>query len=715
MGKFQLAFEWRLSMTVSLPRILSPNLGCPHILSIEELNTKGFPVVIAEDSLSRETLSVLARSSICGEGTEFILDLTGKEELSDGALPATFGDVEETRFLISTTLKTIMGGKAKFFRYQAKPSLDIGPEAFRKAGGNHRGTLYNLCLWKSSTKGEIVHHALYLRPDKEELQFIHLTDLHLALRNDIYQEYLQNLAANESGGETPFNNFNENLRLFIRKANDMADKGDLDFVLILGDLIDFLQQGYCDQEGCCPNNFDVFSNIILGSGNETKRRFANPGLKVPIFTSTGNHDWRFFPYDAGVHASVFGIDKETADQLPLNWADEQEGISKKIENTYNKLIREGSPISNRTWMGTFINRILFYIQKWQVKIATPLTGAALLALLPKIPWGVGDALLNLFPNYSPITASIVALLVSPLLSIVAGLTGRIVRKHVVGNLIAIEAGWQALKDYFLTINPYFNYGFRVGSNFFLILDTGHDCLRAQYLWDDGDKKLGPLSIEDNIIGGSPDSMAFYEANEYYPYDQIQWLERLLESIKKQRNFNNIRVFIGVHAPPANLPDDRREWAEVLSRKQRYGYLLEKENKFDINYGTINHHLSDFFHLCLGRVKRDSKKQMFPVDIVLSGHAHCKFEVRLEWNRYKKRASIYFADFTSYDDGTGKPGIFQSEFDAFRPFILQTPACGPKEDFFPDPPYYRLIKIDREGKISAGHVEHISSGPNAHSN
>jgi hypothetical protein len=277
-------------------------------------------------------------------------------------------------------------------------------------------------------------------------------------------------------------------------------------------------------------------------------------------------------------------------------------------------------------------------------------------------------------------------------------------------LLAIEAGWQALKDYFLTINPYFNYAFRVGQNFFLILDTGHDCLRAQYLWDDGDKKLlGSLSIEDNIMGGSPDSMAFYEANEYYPYGQIQWLERLLELIKKERkDFKNIRVFIGVHAPPANLPGDRRVWAEVLSRKQSCGYLLEKENHFDINYGTINHHLSDFFRLCLDPDKRDPKEVFSPVDIVLSGHAHCKFEVRLEWNRWQKRASIYFGDFTD------KHGIFQSEFDAFRPFILQTPACGPKEAYFPDPPYYRLIRIDQGGKISGGHVERICSGPNAQS-
>jgi hypothetical protein len=27
-----------------------------------------------------------------------------------------------------------------------------------------------------------------------------------------------------------------------------------------------------------------------------------------------------------------------------------------------------------------------------------------------------------------------------------------------------------------------------------------------------------------------------------------------------------------------------------------------------------------------------------------------------------------------------------------------PACGPREDFSPNPPYFRLIEIDKEGRI-----------------
>ncbi len=84
-------------------------------------------------------------------------------------------------------------------------------------------------------------HALCLRPTEERLRFIHLTDLHVALRNDLYEADLRDTVwfpDPRQALRTPFNNFNENLRRFIRYANGLADGGELDFVLILGDLME---------------------------------------------------------------------------------------------------------------------------------------------------------------------------------------------------------------------------------------------------------------------------------------------------------------------------------------------------------------------------------------------------------------------------------------------------------------------------------------------
>jgi hypothetical protein len=695
-------------MFTELPRILSPNLGCPIILPPEELHSAGLDVVMAEEpNPSAGQLRLVARPSFPGEGEEFSLELRDREELTERTLPSQFQRVEETRFLISTVLHSfIFAGKARFFRYRAKVISPVSGKTLRRVGNEVRLTLYDLILKKGEQDFGSVSHALCLRPGNRGLRFVHLTDLHIALRNDLYEDnlgetitYSASQGGPEASSESHFNNFNGNLRLFIRYANELADRGELDFVLIPGDLVDFLSHGFHEREDYGDNNLQVFRNLITGAGNEVHRPQQNPGLKVPVFTSTGNHDWRFFPYDVAVHQSVFGVKKEVAKQFDLFWADEQEEISQKIEAVYANLLREGSPISNRTWMGKLINSALQRLQKWQVQLLTPLSASAILGFLPKIPL-VGGYLHKVLGSYDPLLLSGIVLLVVPIaMGILTGSIKRYVRNKIT-DLLAIEAGWQALQDYFLTINPFFNYAFRLGPHYFLILDTGPDCIRAQYLWDDGDKKLGPISILDNTIGQSPDSMAFYDINEYYPYSQITWIDRLMQLISREARGGNPpgRIFIGLHAPPGNLSRGKKKEAEKEGRDKPEGLLLE-EKRFDIHFGTINHYLSNFYHLCLGRIESDpASPRYFPVDMVLAGHAHWKLEFRLAWDKDRNRPLVYYGDFTGKDH----KDHFQEDFDRLRPFLFQTPGCGPREDFSPDPPYFRLIKIDEGGKVlSAG--------------
>jgi hypothetical protein len=679
-------------MNQELPRILSPNLGCPIIISPEDLESKGFDVVIAEESDHlKGQVSIYAKPSFEDEGKEFVLELSDRQPLKDGTLPPAFESVDETRYLISTTLaSSIFAGKARFFCYRAKLIAPKNQGMTRMFGKVPISTLYDLCLTNGGQCMGKVFHALCLRPTCRGLNFIHLTDLHIALRNDLYND---NLRDNVS----TFNNFNENLRRFIRYANKLADEGKLDFVLVLGDLVDFQRHGFNEREDYGRNNLEVFRNLILGQGNEKIRTDPNIGLKAPIFTTTGNHDWRFFPYDAALFPSVFGVDKEVAEQFDLYWADEQEEISQKVETVYAKLLREGSPISNRTLLGKVINWILKWLQKWQVQLLTPLSASALIGIIPSIPF-VGGYLHDLLGSYNPLLASAIALFVVPYaMVILTGVIRHCVRNQIV-NLLAIDAGWQALRDYFLTVNPYFNYAFRMGNNYFLIMDTGHDCLRAQYLWDDGDKKLGPLSIDDNTIGHSPDVMAFYDANEYYPYNQINWMDRLMQLIHKEAGKGNppVRIFIGVHASPANLSRDEHQDAYQDSRHNHEGLLLT-EGKYNTRYGTINHFVSQFFHLCLGRVEGSPDVERLPVDMVLAGHAHWKLELRLEWDYESWNPFVYYGDFTG-------DANFAVSFDDLRPFLLQTPAAGPREEeYSPDPPYFRQLKISEEGKVTTAKV------------
>lgn len=693
-------------METELPRILSPNLGCPFILSLEDLQSKGFEVVIAASEESHPgRLSMAARPSYSGEGKEFALDLEDPRELTEGPLPQKFKSVEETRRLISTTLQAfIFEGRARFWRYRARLRPSAAKDLYREKGSAKLSTLYDLHLREEEKERGAAFHALGLRPRREGLRFIHLTDLHIALRNDLYEGNLREnvtLPPQQDPAQTRFNNFNENLRRFIAHANFLADRGELDLVLVPGDLVDFLSHGFQEKDDHGRNNYLLFRELILGAGREKDRERPNAGLKVPLFTSTGNHDWRFFPYDSAVHSTVFGVSRKVADQFDLVWADEQEEITRKIDSTYARLVREGAPISNRTWMGKLINQGLQRLQKWQIQVLTPLSAAAFMGILPKIPW-IGGPLHALLGRYDPLlTGAIVLLLVPVVMGVLTGLLKKYIRGAVMG-LLAIEAGWRALQDYFLTINPFFNYAFRVEDHYFLVLDTGHDCLRAQYLWDDGDKKLGPLSIQDNTIGQSPDSMAFYDINEYYPYSQIGWIERVLASIQEEAAGRKrpSRVFVGLHAPPVNLSRGQARKAQKEAGDRRGGILLG-EGEYDIRFGTINHFLSHFYHLCLGRRESRPEEIRYPlVDMVLAGHAHWKLEFRLAWDGKKKGPAVYFGDFTGNSD------FFREDFEKIRPLLLQSPACGPREDFSPDPPYFRYVEVDAQGKVTGAGVQRL---------
>jgi hypothetical protein len=693
-------------METELPRILNPNLGCPFILSLEDLQSEGFEVVIAaEEKIPYRHLLASAQPSFPGEGREFIVDLENPQELTEGTLPLKFKAADETRWLISTTLHSfIFEGRARFFRYRARLRSSPGRDVYRKKGSEPVSTLYDLHLMEGEKDTGTVFHALCLRPQREGLRFIHLTDLHIALRNDLYGDNLREnvtFPPHHDPSKIHYNNFNENLRRFIAYANSLADQGKLDLVLILGDLIDFLGHGFQEREYSGTHNYRVFRELILGMDKERERDRPNVGLKVPIFTSTGNHDWRLFPYDPAVHYSVFGVNKEVAKQFDLFWADTQEEISQKIESTYARLIREGSPISNRTWMGKLINQGLQRLEKWQVQLLTPLSASALMGILPKIPW-IGGPLHDLLGRYDPLLTSLIVLLLLPaVMGILTGFVKKYIRSAI-PNLLAIEAGWQALKDYFLTINPFFNYAFRVGSHYFLVLDTGHDCMRAQYLWDDGDKKMGPLSLLDNTIGQSPDSMAFYDINEYYPYSQIGWIERVMALIQEETKEKDrpSRIFVGLHAPPANLSREQARKAQKEARDHPEGILLG-EGEYNIRFGSINHYLSHFYHLCLGKTESSPEEKRYPlVDMVLAGHAHWKLEFRLAWDEKKKGPIVYFGDFTA------NPDFFREDFEKLRPLLFQSPACGPRENFSPDPPYFRYLEVDGQGRVSRAEVQRL---------
>jgi hypothetical protein len=283
-------------------------------------------------------------------------------------------------------------------------------------------------------------------------------------------------------------------------------------------------------------------------------------------------------------------------------------------------------------------------------------------------------------------------------------------RHKITALLGIETSSDTLRDYFLRINPYFNYAIRLENCYFLILDTGHDCLTGQSFWDDGGKKLGPISVRDNIIGGSPDTMAFFPPNQYYHYSQIAWLEAVLDLIHRQRNQSagtprNCRVFVCVHTPPANLSKDKRGKADQLLAEAGGNPVLMERKAFDVRYGTINHYLSQFYYLCLGFREVNQQDPFGPgVDVVLAGHAHWSIEFRLRRPGNAGAAWDPLIDYGKFSESVEQHPDPPHEW--WGPLLLQTGACGPPSATDPDTPNFRYITVDAHLLIRTLRPRHL---------
>lgn len=178
----------------------------------------------------------------------------------------------------------------------------------------------------------IYFHSVYIHNnDWHEFNFIHATDSHIALRNDNFlRELVKKGAVMPSGGEDELGskklalksadprdkglpnwdeNPNYNFRRFIKKANSMHQKGLLDFIILTGDLIDFIynSRGFSEDRWEPSDNFRLFTYLITGWQN-SESFVAENEIESPIFTMLGNHDYRFKEYPILGAPGMFWID-----------------------------------------------------------------------------------------------------------------------------------------------------------------------------------------------------------------------------------------------------------------------------------------------------------------------------------------------------------------------------------------------------------------------
>ena len=152
-------------------------------------------------------------------------------------------------------------------------------------------TLYDLCYRGSDGAVVISAHCLYARSSWDNFGFIHATDTHVSRRIDSFRQRLVDLGLTEGARE--LNNYNDSFRDFVTYVNYLYDAGVVDLILATGDLVDYLFEDGDSREG--PGNFGFFEKLILGSSPYSDGRAAEE-LRVPIFTSLGNHDYRTNAY-----------------------------------------------------------------------------------------------------------------------------------------------------------------------------------------------------------------------------------------------------------------------------------------------------------------------------------------------------------------------------------------------------------------------------------
>ena len=143
-------------------------------------------------------------------------------------------------------------------------------------------------------RAEILHPLFIRRGGAEPLRIGHITDIHVDVRADVYEENLRrsNLASEYPNRWKP-NSYNNWNRSFVKNYDDA--KGNSDIILLTGDLVDY-GRGHWGAQGREHLGDDRYYHedrnwfllyYLLASGD---------AYRQPTYTILGNHDWRINPY-----------------------------------------------------------------------------------------------------------------------------------------------------------------------------------------------------------------------------------------------------------------------------------------------------------------------------------------------------------------------------------------------------------------------------------
>ena len=149
-------------------------------------------------------------------------------------------------------------------------------------------------------------HCFYVKGDWDNFGLLHITDIHVCARNQRFRSMLEQRGLNDAAQN--YSNFQDNLADFIKYANRLHALGLADAVVATGDLVDYVAE---EHDVLGEENFERLRRMILGEpflpGMPATER-----LRIPIYMTFGNHDYRLNPYDLVADVDLPGESKDTA-------------------------------------------------------------------------------------------------------------------------------------------------------------------------------------------------------------------------------------------------------------------------------------------------------------------------------------------------------------------------------------------------------------------
>ena len=270
-------------------RFLSPSLGKPIFLSLQERRLTAF-IAAKKSSLNLSDLKdSFYLSPVRQKGPPIALHM---EQITQRR------DIPFTRHL-----RKILGpGKVySFFEVELERKYQKEAPDQKK----QRFNLYNLCHPQIDTG---LHAVVLLNHGWESARFCFISDLHVAEAWDSIQADFSRLPDQQTEIDPDkifelsrafsrrvyldsFLNPNRNLVHFIKTANALAEKNELDFIIAGGDLVDskFKHERPKRAFSYTDTNYSLLEDILCGKYD------PDVELKVPLFTVTGNHDYRLYP------------------------------------------------------------------------------------------------------------------------------------------------------------------------------------------------------------------------------------------------------------------------------------------------------------------------------------------------------------------------------------------------------------------------------------